>query len=73
MKRSSSTYRLQVIKEVVTRSQEQANDDPMASYIRQILTEDPQKEQNKDSQHRFVGVHFDEQAGGWIDDRWNMK
>ncbi len=73
MKRASSAYRLQIIKEVATRNQEQPNDDPMASYIGQILEEEPLKEQHMESQHRFVGAHFDEQAGGWIDDRWNMK
>ncbi|BDU40319.1 hypothetical protein [Vibrio nigripulchritudo] len=73
MKRASSTYRLQMIKEVAIRNQQQPVDDPMASHIRQMLAEDPSKDQKMEDQNRFIGVHFDENAGGWVDDRWSLK
>ncbi|MBF4278645.1 hypothetical protein EAY27_15905 [Vibrio anguillarum] len=69
MKRASSTYRLQLIKDVVTRHQ---RTDPMASYIQQLLTEKPNMEQ-PDVNKRFHGNHFDGHAGGWVSDFWGMK
>ncbi|MDQ2165152.1 hypothetical protein FKA31_11110 [Vibrio anguillarum] len=69
MKRASSTYRLQLIKDVVTRHR---RTDPMANYIQQLLTEKPNMEQ-PDVNKRFHGNHFDEHAGGWVSDFWGMK
>ncbi len=37
MKRASSTYRLQLIKEVATRRDRQCSNDPMANYIQNRL------------------------------------
>ncbi|NLS11396.1 hypothetical protein HGP28_00660 [Vibrio sp. SM6] len=71
MKRASNTYRLQLIKDVVTRREQDALNDPMANYIHQLLSEQP--EHGSEINHRFNGCHFDEQVGGWVSDRWNMK
>ncbi|EOU2461429.1 hypothetical protein ACNTOD_000311 [Vibrio navarrensis] len=73
MKRISNSYRLQLIKEVVTRREQQACNDPMANYIHQLLTENPNNKSDAETNHRFSGCHFDEHAGGWISDRWAMK
>ena len=37
MKRASSTYRLQLIKEVATRRDRQRSNDPMANYIQTLI------------------------------------
>ncbi|SHO56393.1 hypothetical protein [Vibrio quintilis] len=76
MKRSSSTYRLQMIKEVAMKKQDAlstTSQDPMADYIHQLLMEKPATKKNKDINLNFSGVHFDERAGGWISDQWSIK
>ncbi|WP_073605987.1 hypothetical protein [Vibrio aerogenes] len=76
MKRSSSTYRLQMIKEVAMKKQDAtaaASPDPMADYIHQLLTEKPATKKSQDTNLSFSGKHFDEQAGGWISDQWGLK
>jgi hypothetical protein len=73
MKRTSSSFRLQIIKEVALKQQKnQISDDPMANYIHHLLAEKPQTNKTKDLQHSFSGNHFDSKVGGWISDRWNM-
>jgi len=73
MKRASSTYRLQLIKEIATRNQRLHSNDPMASYIQHLLDEKPQCEEQAERNNRFSGCHFDEDAGGWVSDSWNLK
>jgi len=72
VKRASNSYRLQLIKEVATRRQQQLSHDPMADYIHQLLEDRPQFEHHSE-QHRFAGNHFDEHAGGWVSDKWGLK
>ncbi|CAH0540431.1 hypothetical protein [Vibrio marisflavi] len=72
MKRASSTYRLQLIKEVASKKQQMAND-PMANYIHQLLSEKADTDNSVELNNRFVGSHFDENAGGWISDIWGLK
>jgi|GEM_PF-655561 len=75
MKRASNSYRLQLIKEVATRAQSNSADptDPMACYIRAMISEQRDAEPANDLNSKFVGAHFDAHAGGWVSDRWNMK
>ncbi|BCN24388.1 hypothetical protein [Vibrio alfacsensis] len=73
MKRASNSYRLQMIKEVVTRREREASSDPMAKYIHQLMDERPTSTLEVEQNHRFSGCHFDEQAGGWVSDLWSMK
>ncbi|MDW6003842.1 hypothetical protein [Vibrio mangrovi] len=73
MKRSSSTYRLQMIKEVALRKQQIQSDDPMANYIHHLLNEQPLHDKSTDYHHSFTGNHFDERIGGWISDRWSLN
>ncbi|MGR5238060.1 hypothetical protein [Vibrio alfacsensis] len=73
MKRSSNSYRLQLIKEVVTRRERESCTDPMAKYIHQLMEERPNYKLEVEQNHRFAGSHFDEQAGGWVSDLWSMK
>ncbi|QMV14306.1 hypothetical protein [Vibrio spartinae] len=72
MKHSSSTYRLNMIKEVALKQHGQSND-PMANYIHHLLHEQPRHERKADSNRQFTGNHFDEQAGGWVNDRWHTN
>ncbi|KUI99367.1 hypothetical protein [Vibrio sp. MEBiC08052] len=72
MKRSSSTYRLKMIKEVAQKQQHSQSDDPMANYIHHLLHEQPRHEKKADGRH-FTGNHFDEQVGGWVSDRWHIS
>ncbi|KJY83257.1 hypothetical protein TW81_09615 [Vibrio galatheae] len=74
MKRASNSYRLQLIKEVATRQERLKGGDPMANYIQHLLDDNPHNEKsNSEVNHRFSGSHFDERAGGWINDRWGLK
>lgn len=73
MKRASNSYRLQLIKEVATRQERLKGGDPMASYIQHLLDEKPQTDRSNEVNHRFSGNHFDERAGGWVNDRWGLK
>ncbi len=73
MKRASTTYRLQLIKEVVTRRERQLSNDPMVNHIQHLLTEQPPEESHHELNGRFHGNHFDEHAGGWISDDWGLK
>ncbi|USD66924.1 hypothetical protein [Vibrio sp. SCSIO 43136] len=71
MKRASASYRLQMIKEVATRQQRLACGDPMASHIQHLIDEKSETGQEiVEKTSRFNGLHYDEQAGGWISDRW---
>ncbi len=75
MKRVSNSYRLQLIKEVATRAQSNSADptDPMACYIRSMISEQREAEPARELDSKFIGTHFDSHAGGWVSDRWNMK
>ncbi|WP_428773384.1 hypothetical protein [Vibrio sp.] len=73
MKRASTTYRLQMIKEVATRQQRLHSNDPMAHYIQHLLDQQPEVDSHREMQHNFAGNHFDEHVGGWVSDFWNMK
>ena len=73
MKRASNSYRLQIIKEVVTRREREACTDPMARYIHQMMDELHTSKLDVEQNHRFAGSHFDEQAGGWVSDQWSLK
>ncbi len=75
MKRASNSYRLQLIKEVATRTQASNPDptDPMACYIRAMISEQGDSEPNRERNRQFTGLHFDAHAGGWVSDRWTLK
>ena len=70
MKRASNSYRLQLIKEIATKNERLDCDDPMASYIHQLLDSGSDSEHQKEQTQRFHGNHFDEHIGGWISDEW---
>ncbi|MGC9421136.1 hypothetical protein [Vibrio sp.] len=73
MKRTSPSYRLQMIKEVANRYQSTTTD-PMADYIQTLLNKKNAHPTQKPEKKRiFSGLHFDEHAGGWVSDRWVTK
>ena len=57
MKRASSTYRLQLIKEVATRRDRQCSNDPMASYIQTLIDNKDESDCSVERNHRFSGSH----------------
>ena len=71
MKRNSKTYRLQLIKEAVEKRERRLCNDPMVRYIEHLLEEKPTVNKEMNQKHRFIGHHYDEQAGGWVSDRWS--
>ncbi|KII75597.1 hypothetical protein [Vibrio renipiscarius] len=73
MKRASTTYRLQLIKEVATRQQRLKGGDPMAAYVQHLIDDDPHCDNPMEANQRFSGCHFDDSAGGWVSDKWGMK
>ncbi|MEZ8825043.1 hypothetical protein AB4259_06170 [Vibrio amylolyticus] len=73
MKRASTAYRLQLIKEVATKKQREMSNDAMANYIHDLLDDGPHLDENVERNHRFSGSHFDESAGGWVSDHWSLK
>ncbi|GAK87987.1 hypothetical protein JCM19238_5597 [Vibrio ponticus] len=73
MKRASNSYRLQLIKEVATRQERLHSGDPLATYIQNLLDEQPDIDKNIENNQRFSGCHFDDHAGGWVSDKWGMK
>ncbi|MFC3023521.1 hypothetical protein ACFODT_06765 [Vibrio zhugei] len=70
MKRTGNTYRLDLIKQVASKTQ-QHKPDPMAEYINTMLTKSEKKVQRPTTKGNFSGVHYDEHIGGWVSDRWN--
>ncbi|EAS40693.1 hypothetical protein C9J48_01890 [Photobacterium profundum] len=72
MKRMNSSYRLQVIKEVMTRRRLTEQNDPMANHISQLLDSHAHDEVVKDVP-QYSGSHFDEDVGGWISNAWDLK
>ncbi|NOH98161.1 hypothetical protein [Vibrio sp. 99-70-13A1] len=73
MKRASSAYRLQLIKEVATRRDRLRSNDPMSSYIQTLLDHQDDGDHSVERNQRFSGCHFDEHIGGWVSDDWGMK
>ncbi|WP_070963078.1 hypothetical protein [Vibrio sonorensis] len=73
MKRASNSYRLQLIKEVATRHERVSSGDPMASYIQRLLDSQTEDDNHVENNHRFSGSHFDDHAGGWVSDKWQLK
>ncbi|MGR2989670.1 hypothetical protein ABMX80_00620 [Vibrio vulnificus] len=73
MKRASKSYRLQLIREVVIRRELQTSNDPMANYIYQLMTDKTHSTHDVEQNHKFIGCHFDEHAGGWVNDKWGLK
>lgn len=73
MKRASNSYRLQLIKEVAIRHERLTSGDPMVSYIQNLLDATPSNDKGPETNQRFSGCHFDESAGGWVSDNWDMK
>ncbi|MDR9830413.1 hypothetical protein RCJ22_33045 [Vibrio sp. FNV 38] len=73
MRRASTSFRLQLIKEAAIKAQGSGNYDPMSDYIHQLMDESPETEKLYEANSRFSGTHFDEQAGGWVNDMWTMK
>ncbi|HAS61199.1 MAG TPA: hypothetical protein DCS35_00700 [Vibrio sp.] len=73
MKRASNSYRLQIIKEVATRQERLHSGDPLATYIQKLIDDEPDIDKSIESNQRFSGCHFDDQAGGWVSDKWGMK
>ena len=70
MKRASNSYRLQLIKEIATKKERLECNDPMASYIHELLDNKSNPQDLKKHLHRFHGNHFDENIGGWVSDDW---
>ena len=70
MKRASNSYRLQLIKEIATKKERLECNDPMASYIHELLDTKSNPQNLKEHPHRFHGNHFDENIGGWVSDDW---
>ncbi len=73
MKRASSTYRLQLIKEVATRRDRQRSNDPMANYIQTLIDNKDDCDTSVERNQRFSGNHVDEHIGGWVSDHWGSK
>ncbi|MGF1910692.1 hypothetical protein L4C38_14725 [Vibrio kasasachensis] len=73
MKRASNFYRLQLIKEVATRQDRLHSDDPFTTHIQKLLDDEPEIDRNVGANQRFSGCHFDDNAGGWVSDKWGMK
>jgi hypothetical protein len=73
MKRASSTYRLQLIKEVAIRRDRQCSNDLMANYIQSLIDNKGESDSSVKRNYRFSGSHFDEQVGGWVSDHWGSK
>ena len=71
MKRNSKTYRLQLIKETVEKRERRLCNDPMVRHIQHLLEEEPKTNKDMNLKRRFVGHHYDEQAGGWVSDKWS--
>ncbi|EGR4483232.1 hypothetical protein DDN36_05675 [Vibrio cholerae] len=70
MKRNSKSYRLKLIREVVTRKQQvESCSDPMARYIYEMMTQ--VKDPSANEPRKFAGNHFDDQVGGWVSDLWS--
>ncbi len=68
MKKMNSSYRLQIIKEVAQRRQHLKAPDEMSLHITHVL--EHKDEQPKLSNTPFPDAHFDDNAGGWVNDRW---
>ncbi|ADT86849.1 hypothetical protein VFA_001283 [Vibrio furnissii CIP 102972] len=45
----------------------------MANYIRTMLSDTKKAKPQSEAKRNFSGVHFDEHAGGWVDDNWGLK
>ncbi|WP_194435277.1 hypothetical protein [Vibrio fluminensis] len=73
MKRASNSYRLQIIKEVATRQERLHCGDPLATYIQQLIDEQPDVDKSNEKNQHFSGCHFDDHAGGWVSDKWGLK
>ncbi|MGL6257733.1 hypothetical protein [Vibrio sp. WXL103] len=71
MRRASSAYRLQLIKEAALKTQGVRPNDPMANYIHHLMEERPDVDKAAENTSRYNGLHFDEQAGGWVSDMWD--
>ncbi|EPF2505024.1 hypothetical protein ACSL9G_000851 [Vibrio fluvialis] len=72
MKRATKSFRLQMIKEVALRKQSSCTD-PMANYIRTMLSDSKKAKPQQEAKRKFIGAHFDEHAGGWVSDLWALK
>jgi hypothetical protein len=70
MKRTSKSYRLQLIKETVEKRERRSCGNPMALYIDDMLTAQPDIEQSMNAKQQFVGHHYDEHINGWVSDQW---
>ncbi|MDA9556471.1 hypothetical protein N9R79_03075 [Vibrio sp.] len=70
MKRNSNSYRLQMIKNIAHKKQQEHN--PMAERIKHLL-DDKTEDTESLKDHRFPDVHFDDSAGGWVSNKWGMK
>lgn len=73
MKKMSKAYRMQVIKEVAERKQREQYQDPMAIYINQLLSNNPNHDHSVEYKQEFSGSYFDEHVGGWISKTWQAK
>ncbi len=73
MKRTSSAYRLQLIKDIVVKQDHEACKDPMAKFIYQLMSDKADYMEEAEKLHRFSGKHFDSHAGGWVSDKWAVK
>ncbi|HGO5292068.1 TPA: hypothetical protein ACK210_001735 [Photobacterium damselae subsp. damselae] len=69
MKKMKLSYRLQIIKEVAQRHQLLESGDPMATHISHLLNQSkPEK-----APPMFNGNHYDEHAGGWVSNMWDLN
>ena len=67
-----SLYRLRVIREAAIKQKLKNTDDPMATYISQLLDHHQHETMTKPSV-TFSGSHYDEHVGGWVSNLWDTK
>nr|WP_086938958.1 hypothetical protein [Thaumasiovibrio occultus] len=68
MKKMSSSYRLQIIREVAQRRKTVQSVDEMTIHIQQLL--DSQRNSSLPQSTVFEDAHYDQNAGGWVSDLW---
>ncbi len=71
MKKMNSSYRLQIIKEIVQKRQTQSTDDPMARHISELL--DCHHDAPIRTTPTFLDNHYDDNIGGWVSDLWESN
>ncbi|KAE8178176.1 hypothetical protein [Photobacterium carnosum] len=71
MKKMSSSYRLQIIKEVAQKRQMQSTDDPMVRHISELL--EYHHDRPIKTSPTFSDNHYDDHIGGWVSNLWDQN